>query len=56
MKGLIGPGNSRFPCGVDCLRVLATDAGLPLADLTSVENCASDLEKVHIPRSEFVSG
>ena len=26
--GFIGPGNDGFPCGIDDLWVLATDAGL----------------------------
>ena len=48
IKGLIGLGNSQFPCGIDGLRLLATDA-----DLMSVGNCASSFEKAHIGTSKL---
>ena len=51
---LIGPWNSGFPCSIDGLRVLATDA---CRQILATDECwelyASGLEKAHIPTSKY---
>ena len=53
IKGLIGPGNGGFPCGIDDPRVLVTDAGLHSLIYDCWELC---IEMPPIPGNEKTPG
>ena len=50
------PENGGFPCAIDGLQVLWNRCWSVVADLMGVGNCASALEKTHIPLNQDAPG